>query len=242
MNYRPSPFAGLPPVTKNLLIINGLFFLATIAMKNALGIDLVDYLGMHMPMSERFLPHQIISYMFMHGDFGHVFFNMFAVFMFGRTLEAQWGPKRFLTFYVVTGVGAAIIQVIVNYITILVIESKLSPEQIQTVYTEGMGVLNRGMNYTNSLMGQLNLSINTATIGASGAVFGILMGFGMLFPDARLMLLFPPIPIKGKYIAILALVMGIWLDYRGNVAHFAHLGGMIFAFFMIRYWRKKGNY
>jgi len=242
MNYRPSFLAGLPIITKNILVINGLFFLATLAFSNAMGIDLVDYLGLHMPMSDRFLPHQIITYMFMHGDFGHIFFNMFAVFMFGRTLEAHWGPKRFLTFYIVTGLGAAIIQLIVNYITILVIESKLTPEQIQTVYTEGMSVLDRSMNYTNDLMGQLNLSINTATIGASGAVFGILMGFGMLFPDARLMLLFPPIPIKGKYIAVLALVMGIYLDFQGNVAHFAHLGGMIFAFFMIRYWRKKGNY
>lgn len=242
MINRPSPFAGMPPVTKNLLIINGLFFLATLAFRNALGIDLVDYLGMHMPMSERFMPHQFITYMFMHANFEHIFFNMFAVFMFGRMLESIWGPKRFLMFYIVTGLGAAVIQLIVNYITIVSIEAKLSPEMIDKVYAEGMSVLDRGMNYTNALMGQLNLSINMATIGASGAVFGILMGFGMLFPDARLMLLFPPIPIKGKYIAVLALLMGIVIDYRGNVAHFAHLGGMIFAFFMIRYWRKKGNY
>ena len=232
---------SIPPVTKNLIIINLLIWFASYS--NVLPIDLNRYLGLHYFTSEAFNPIQLVSYMFMHGSFSHVFFNMFAVFMFGRTLEMIWGQKRYLIFYFVTGIGAALIQELVCGIRIYQITAQLPPEAVELVKNEGLSILSQGKNYTDSLMGNLNLSINTPTVGASGAVFGILLAFGMLFPNAPLYLMFIPIPIKAKYFVVLygfaELFLGV-ANYSGdNIAHFAHLGGMLFGFFMIRYWRKK---
>ena len=240
MNYRPSPLADLPTVTKNLLIINTLLLLATWAAQNMFGVDLANYLGLHYPLSERFNPAQFGTYMFMHGGFSHLFFNMFTLFMFGRVLETYWGPKKFVVYYIATGLGAALIHLFVNFIEYKTLVSQMSQEQIALVFRQGAQALDGMKNFTDPLMAKLNLVLNIPTVGASGAIFGILMAFGMLFPNAQLMLLFPPIPIKGKYIAVLALVAGVLVDYRGNVAHFAHLGGMIFGYLLLKYWEKKG--
>lgn len=171
---------------------------------------------------------------------------MFAVFMFGVTLEHHWGPKRFLAYYLATGIGAGLVQLAVAYFSIRYYSAKLPFEQIQIVFTEGMGVLRQNMNYTDPHMAGLNLALNSTTIGASGAVFGILLAFGMLFPRQQLMLLFPPIPIQARYFVMIYGAMELFLgvsNFRGdNVAHFAHLGGMLFGFILIRYWRKKGIY
>jgi membrane associated rhomboid family serine protease len=184
--------------------------------------------------------------MFLHADFYHIFFNMFALFMFGRILEEVWGPKRFLSYYLVTGIGAGIIQFVVAFITIHFAKGNLSPDQINLVYSEGLSVLEQSMNYTDKNMATLNIALNGTTIGASGAVFGILLAFGMLFPNTQLMLLFPPIPLKAKYFVILygvaELFMGVANFSWDNTAHWAHLGGMLFGFFMIRHWRNKGIY
>ena len=235
-------FRILPPVVKNLLIINGLFFLATIVFNSVYRIDLVDYLGLHYISSERFNVYQYVTYMFMHGGFGHIFFNMFALWMFGNALENVWGPKRFLTYYVVTGIGAAIIQTIITYFRIQSIESDLSPEAVNMVYQEGLAILEQGKNYTDPLLAQLNLSINTATVGASGAVFGILLAFGMMFPNALIYVYFA-FPIKAKWFVMIygaiELYSGIANNPGDNVAHFAHLGGMIFGFFLIKYWQRN---
>ncbi|TRX72224.1 rhomboid family intramembrane serine protease [Carboxylicivirga sp. M1479] len=244
MNYRPSPLAGLPPVTKNLLIINVLFLLATWVIENTFGINLSNYLGLHFPLSEKFNPAQFGTYMFMHGGITHLFFNMFALFMFGRILESYWGPKKFIIYYIATGVGAAVIHILFNYIDYRSAIAQLTEEQIAIVFEQGAQALGQMKNFTNPGMAKLNLTLNIPTVGASGAVFGILLAFGMLFPNTELMLLFPPIPIKAKYFVIIygvaELFMGVANFSYDNVAHWAHLGGMIFGFILIKYWEKKG--
>ncbi len=242
--YSPKGFSFLPPVVKNLLIINGLMFLATITLSTQ-GIDLVNILGLHYFSSEKFQVYQLISHMFMHGGFNHVLFNMFALWMFGYMLENVWGSKRFLQYYIYTGLGAALIQLLVTYIRISVLESQMDPASIETVLRDGLGVLDRGMNYTNDQMASLNAMINTSMVGASGAVFGILLAFGMMFPNTKLYLYFL-FPIKAKYFVIgyglVELIFGIANRPGDHVARFAHLGGMIVGFLLIKLWKRKGVY
>ncbi|PLX03763.1 MAG: DUF1751 domain-containing protein [Marinilabiliales bacterium] len=244
--YRPSGFKMLPPVIKNLIIINVLFYLATFAFGSAFNIDLVKILGLHYPTSQDFGTWQIVSYMFMHSPTSimHILFNMFALWMFGNTLENIWGSKRFLNYYLVTGIGAAVVQIIVAYVRISYIEASMSAEQIATVMQEGAAVLGKGMNYQNEAMQQLNLIINTPTIGASGAVFGILLAFGMMFPNSLIYVYFA-IPVKAKYFVMIygaiELYTGIANSQGDNVAHFAHLGGMLFGFILLRIWKRQGK-
>jgi len=241
MNYRPS-FNTIPVVVKNLIIVNVLMLLGTFVLDKT-GINLYTYLAPPFPLSDQFRPHQIFTHMFMHAYITHLFFNMFALYMFGRVLESVWGPKRFLIFYLVTGIGAALLHSAVNFIEYYSVTSKLSVEEIAYVKEIGYGIWLEGKNFSESLPAKLNEVLNTPTVGASGAVFGILLGFGMLFPNTQLMLLFPPIPIKAKYFVIGYGAIELYLGLRGggNVAHFAHLGGMIFGYFMIKYWNKTLN-
>lgn len=242
--YRPTGFKLLPTVVKNLLIINGLFFLAQIGIQHSMRLDLTDYLGIYYIGSENFQPYQFITYMFMHGGFGHLFFNMFALWMFGYALENIWGPKRFLTYYLVTGVGAAVIQIIVTHIQISSASAGLSSTELKEYMTQGAQYLREGKNYVVPALAKLNLLYNIPTVGASGAVFGILLAFGMTFPNTYIYVYFA-FPIKAKYFVIiygaLELLFGVANRAGDNVAHFAHLGGMIFGYFLIRYWNSKLN-
>jgi len=237
-NFRPS-INAIPPVVKNLIIINAIMLLATYVLQLR-GFDLTKILGLHYFASPDFRPYQLVTHMFMHGGIMHLVFNMFALWMFGRVLENVWGPKRFFIYYFATGLGAAVFYTFVNFIEFQYIASRMSPENVQMVMANGAEVLSSGRNYT-ELAGKLNLLLNVPTVGASGAVFGILLGFGMLFPNTELMLLFPPIPIKAKYFVLgygaIELFSGI-ANTGDNVAHFAHLGGMIFGFILIKYWNK----
>lgn len=217
MNIQRNSFGGmLPTVTKNLLIINVIIWLAQFVLFRRTDIDLAQQFGLHFPASDHFRIYQLVTYMFLHDPYSmsHVFFNMFAVFMFGRTLEQVWGPKRFITYYLVTGIGAGLVQILVMYIRI---SAELPPEMFSMV--------------------------NSITVGASGSVFGILLAFGMLFPNAQLFIIPFPFPIKAKWFVIgyglLELIFGVANRTGDNVAHFAHLGGMMFGIFMILYWRKK---
>jgi membrane associated rhomboid family serine protease len=242
MNFRPI-LNNIPPVVKNLIIVNVLMLFVTFILERA-GINLYTYLGLHFPLSENFRLHQIFTHMFMHGGLTHLFFNMFALYMFGRVLESVWGPKRFLTFYLVTGIGAAVLHSFVNYIEYAHVTSQLLPEQVASVKETGYAIWSQGKNFTDPLLGKLNMILNTPTVGASGAVFGILLGFGMLFPNTQLMLLFPPIPIKAKYFVMGYGALELFLGFSqpgSNVAHFAHLGGMLFGYFMIKYWNKNSK-
>jgi len=215
---------SIPTVTKNLIIINFLCWLASLVLPK-FGIDLIQSFGLHFPTASDFRFYQFFTYMFLHADhsINHVFFNMFAVFMFGRTLENVWGQKRFLLFYMVTGVGAAVIQ------------------ELAWFYMLSADASRAGIPLPELLM---HPAINNfITIGASGAVFGILLAFGMLFPNTPLFLIFLPIPIKAKYFVaiygVIELFLGVANFSGDNVAHFAHLGGMLFGFFIIRFWKKK---
>ena len=236
-------FSHLPDVVKNLMIINGLFFLATWSLKSK-GIDLSSWLALHQFQSPKFMPHQLITHMFMHANFTHLFFNMFTLWMFGKTLENVWGGKRFLTYYVITGLGAALIYIAYIQLQISNISSNLNSELYKIVLNEGHKVLQNFQNYTDTDMGQLNSLINTPMVGASGAVYGLLLAFGMLFPNT-LLYLYMAIPVKAKYfvggIGILALISGISNNPGDNVAHFAHLGGMIIGLILLKYWKKNGD-
>lgn len=222
---------GIPAVTKNIIIINVLLWLATIVLAKT-GVNLISLLGLHFPGAEDFYAFQIVTYMFMHdtNSLSHLFFNMFAVFMFGRILENVWGPKRFLFFYLVTGIGAGLVQEAVWFF------------DLKDVLFSGHSLINIGGDTPVTKEVFLNYFV---TIGASGAVFGILLAFGMLFPEVPLYLMFVPIPIKAKYFVVFyglaELFLGVSNFGGDNVAHFAHLGGMLFGFFLIRYWKKKDS-
>ena len=235
----------MPEVIKNLLIINGLFFVGSLVMQSTFGMDLNRILGLYVPGSEHFRPLQLITHMFMHGNIGHIFFNMFALWMFGNMLENVWGGRRFLIYYMATGLGAALIHLGWNYFELMQVTQSVSAEQVQRVIQEGSSILMRGQNYSDPALAKLNLIYNIPTVGASGAVFGILLAFGMLFPNTRIYLYFA-FPIKAKYFVIgyglLELFNGIANDPSSNVAHFAHLGGMLFGFILIKYWQRKNGH
>lgn len=270
--YSPSGFRLLPPVVKNLLIINGLMYLGQITLENVWKIDPTALLGLHYFGSDLFQPYQFVTYMFLHGSFSHVFLNMFALWMFGYLLENVWGPRRFLTFYMVTGIGAGFVQIAVSWWDIssmqaaamafseqptvdgfVVFVKKYFPfyyEQHEMI----RGLINQwtlapanpelaatSVQYVNDL---IRIRMDVPTIGASGAVYGILLAFGMMFPNMLVYIYFL-FPIKAKWLVILygaiEIFSGISNNPSDNVAHFAHLGGMIFGFFMIMYWKKKAR-
>jgi membrane associated rhomboid family serine protease len=241
MNGFGRNFLGLPPVVKNIILINVIMLLASWAAQSVIGRDLNGILGLYFPMSESFMPVQIVSHMFMHGGFMHLFFNMFALYMFGGILENIWGGKRFFIYYMVCGLGAALVHETVIMFQYNKLISVLGPDQVQMVIEEGASYLNENKFYVNEAMKDLQIMLNVPTVGASGAIFGILLAFGVLFPNTQLMLLFPPIPIKAKYFVIGYGAIELYLAFTqpgSNVAHAAHLGGMLFGYFLLRYWRK----
>ena len=192
------------------------------------GIDVENLLGLHFFLASDFNLSQLISYMVMHANFQHIFFNMFAVWMFGRVLEQVWGPKRFLTYYLICGIGAGLIQELVQYL-----EYAFTLSNYDSVNLGIAGGIIPMEEYLNMM----------TTVGASGAVYGILLAFGMLFPNSQ-MFIFPlPFPIKAKYFVIGYAVLELFLGLGGGdgVAHFAHLGGMLFGLILIIYWRKKNG-
>ncbi len=268
--YSPAGFRFLPPVVKNLLIINGLFFLATMAFQSAYNLDFANILGLHYFKSQYFKPYQFVTYMFIHADFQHIIYNMFALWMFGYLLENVWGPKRFLTYYLLTGIGAAAVQTFVNWWNFSSIEAgalaySLAPsldsfmafvkyhfpqyyeyhDTIKSFISSWSLAPNNPVFLQQSVdyVGQLiKLRMDVPTIGASGAVYGILLAFGMMFPNMLVFIYFL-FPIKAKWIVILygafEIFSGISNNPSDNVAHFAHLGGMLFGLILILYWRKK---
>ncbi|MCL2416350.1 MAG: rhomboid family intramembrane serine protease [Bacteroidales bacterium] len=218
-DFRPQGFRFLPPVVKHLLIINIVLFLLDSALRN-FGINLTRHLGLYYPLSENFLPTQYFTYLFMHGSFMHLFFNMFALWMFGYTLENAWGSKRFLFFFLFCGVGAGLIQnVVVAYEVWNFTQLGYSPVSVA-----------RYMN-------------NAVVIGASGSVYGILLAFGMMYPNMRVYVYFL-FPVKVKYLVFFLGLLALFSGIGGggsNIAHFAHLGGMLFAFILVMYWRRRNN-
>lgn len=187
----------LTPVVKNLIIINVIVFVA------GMFTPVSGYLALYNTSTDYFQPYQLFTYMFVHSGFMHIFFNMLALAFMGPILESFWGEKRFTLFYLVTGIGAGVFTILLDYFL-------------------GVGHFD-------------------VMVGASGAIYGVLMGFGMLFPNMEVMLLIPPIPIKAKYLVFLMGGLTFLMDRSGNIAHFTHLGGIIFAFILIRLWRHQGG-
>ncbi len=240
-DYRRRRLGAIPPVVKNLIMINVILYLATMVMQGTFGFDLSQYLALFHIKSEYFRPYQFVTHMFMHGSLMHIFFNMFALWMFGRVLESVWGPRRFFTYYIITGLGAALVHMTVLYIEYKSLEAQMSQEQLEMVLSEGYRIFSQGQNFVDPQMGEMNLLLNVRTVGASGAVFGVLLAFGMLFPNTQLMLLFPPIPIRAKYFVLIYGGIELFLAFSqpgSHIAHFAHLGGMLFGFLLIQFWKR----
>ncbi|WP_207424248.1 rhomboid family intramembrane serine protease [Desertivirga brevis] len=237
-SYRSSPFDNIPPVVKNLLIINIIFFLATLVIRRGGDMMLVDLLGVHYFDSPKFRVWQPITYMFMHSpqNYLHILFNMFALYSLGSAIEYVLGSKRFLNFYLLTGLGALVLQMAIQAFEVYSLTGgiTLNPETYQSPNQEALQKL-----------GEIYY---IPMLGASGAIFGILIAFGMLFPNAELFIMLIPIPIKAKYIMPVYVLIELFLGVRqfagDSVAHFAHLGGALFGFILIKLWgiRRPGGF
>lgn len=241
MNGYGRGFFGLPPVVKNVIMLNVLMLLAYYAVRSVFGIDLNSVLGLYFPKSDSFSPFQILTHMFMHGGIWHLFFNMYALYIFGQVLEQVWGPKRFFLYYMVCGLGAALVHESVIAFEYSKLMNTISPDNLQLVLDEGAAYLGEGKVFTDQTMQELQILLNTPTVGASGAIFGVLLAFGVLFPNTQLMLLFPPIPVKAKYFVLGYGAIELYLAFTqpgSNIAHAAHLGGMLFGYILIKYWQK----
>ncbi len=267
---RPGNFSILPPVVKNLLIINGLLFLATVVMADKGWIDLTEKLGLFYPESKYFKPYQFITHVFMHGSFMHLFFNMFSLWMFGSMLENYWGSNRFFIFYFVTALGAALLHIGYNAYEINGIKTALETYKQNPGYDAFFELQKLDLKLFNndrlqSFMLEWNLQktnpeyingstqiadailqrkINIPVVGASGAVFGLLMAYGMLFPNTLIMIYFL-FPLKAKYFVTILGLLELWQGFTNsqdsNIAHFAHLGGMLFGFILIKIWNKNNR-
>jgi membrane associated rhomboid family serine protease len=267
--YRPQKFQVLPPVVKNLLIINLLFFLGGEVMKMRFGIELSDYLGLHYPTSPHFSFVQLVSHLFMHGSFLHIASNMFALWMFGNMLENIWGSKRFLIYYLVTGVGAALVHLVSTGYEISQMRDAIEFYAANPGFVDFKMLINKYQQYItpehyeffNRIYMNMQVSpesmtarqqsveaayqllqnkIDVPTVGASGAVFGVLLAFGMLFPNT-IIYVFLMLPLKAKYFVALYGMFELYSGFENNpgdnVAHFAHLGGMLFGFALIKIWQ-----
>jgi membrane associated rhomboid family serine protease len=227
---------NLPIAVKNIIIINILVMIMITLNEEFM----MQHFALYFPASPFFRIWQPLTYMFMHGGFGHLFFNMYSLFIFGSVLERVWGTKKFLLFYFVTGLGAALVHIGVQWIQ----------------YGSALATYGLSLNDASALAQEVarniqagadripiwSLSLFTPTVGASGAIYGVLMGYAMLYPDSVLTLLFPPVSLKAKWFvlifAAIELALGVF-GTRAGIAHFAHLGGLIFGFILIMYWKKR---
>jgi membrane associated rhomboid family serine protease len=262
---RTSGFKILPPVVKNILIINVIMYLALWAFHLRFNIDLDDKLGLHYFTSPNFHWYQVLTHMFMHAFTpAHIIFNMYGAWMFGSALENFWGPKRFLIYYLICGLGAAFLQTCYSAYQLHAFDVVIAnPEpdsylKLMSKYVSSPSLLDfynswkltptsqEGISFAIRNLQHIQAEVaDIPCVGASGALFGILLAFGMTFPNTELMIIFFPIPIKAKYFVILygaaELFSGVSQIQGDNVAHFAHLGGMLFGFVMIKIWQKSRN-
>tara|TARA_S200000501_G_scaffold114392_1_gene107483 strand:- start:3776 stop:4555 length:780 start_codon:yes stop_codon:yes gene_type:complete len=254
---------NLTPAAKNILIINGIIFVLTSGY-------IIEEFGLRYILSSEFKPYQFLTYMWIHAGFGHIFSNMFAVLVFGPILERVWGSRKFFIFYLVTGIGAGILYAGVNFIENYKLENKVanyiaqpSPESFRKlILDESNEYYNQLYDFINSYSENPNSSqyrnesvsilksileneSNVPMVGASGAVFGILLAFAMLFPNMELYMLFFPFPIKAKYLVLGYGIYEVWSEFNrmpgDNVAHLAHLGGMLIGYIILRYWKNKNG-
>ncbi|KQB99766.1 rhomboid family intramembrane serine protease [Pedobacter sp. Hv1] len=223
---------NITPVVKNLLIINVIFFFATWLFEQQ-GIELTKYLAVFYFNSPLFNVWQPITYMFMHANMAHIFFNMFALYSFGSILEAHWGGKRFINFYLITGLGALALQWAVQAFEVY---------QITGSPINDLTTLSVSQEYVRTLQG----IYFGPMVGASGAIFGILVAFAMLYPNLEMYIMFIPVPVKAKYIIPVYIVIELFLGvarFQGDsIAHFAHLGGALLGYILVKLWKNKNTY
>jgi len=235
---------NITETVKHLLIINGIFFIASLSLG-----DLVyDLFALHYPSNPKFQIWQPLTHMFMHGDFGHIFFNMFGLYMFGTPIEQMWGKNKFIFFYLSTGFGAAALQLLLYYYQIDQLTSLLSANGLSSFEISRFFKTSDLPYFLVEQIGRSDLlsalsGYNGVMVGASGALYGVLVAFAFLFPNARLMLLFPPIPVKAKVLVPLLILGDLFFGFTsysiGPIAHFAHVGGAITGFVMMWYWKKN---
>lgn len=239
-------FRMIPPITKNLLITNVIIWIAM--QIPALGAAINEFGALYYITSDNFLPTQLITYMFIHDGFTHLFFNMFALYMFGRTMEQVLGGQKFLFYYITCGIGAALVQegvfaIMIHYYASIFENANSLITLLRHSSVQTQELLNIGIMPNEPAVYSIYSLFHTATVGASGAVFGILLAFGYMFPNIRIYLLFPPMPIRARVMVLayagLELCLGIVNSQADTVAHFAHLGGMLFGLLLLMYWRKK---
>ena len=262
-------YSRISPIVKNLIILNAILFLATYIVGMQYQVSLTNILGLHYPASAFFQPYQFVTHMFMHGGFMHILFNMYALWLFGTAIENAWGGQRFLFYYFFTGLGAAVLHTFVNHIifsnmasTIIAFQNDPSIELFKQFVESNKSYLSQSIydfinrwsmspddwgyakNALSIMEGIYLRAINIPTVGASGAVFGILLAFGMMFPNTQLMLLIPPVPIKAKWLVVGYGAIELYLGFSrtgSSIAHFAHVGGMLFGFILIKYWIAKAR-
>ena len=235
---------NITETVKHLLIINIIFFIASLS----LGEVVYDLFALHYPSNPKFQYWQPLTHMFMHGDLGHIFFNMFGLYMFGIPIEQMWGRNKFIFFYLSTGFGAAALQLLLYYYQISSISDLLLAEGLNASEVSRF-FLTSDLSYTLvDRIGRAELvsglsAFNGVMVGASGALYGVLVAFAFLFPNARLMLLFPPIPVKAKVLVPLLILGDLFFGFTsysiGPIAHFAHVGGAITGLIMMWYWKKN---
>lgn len=263
----------MTPAVKNLLIINVLLFAATYVFQHSLGIDLNQWLALHYIEARDFGVWQLMTFLFMHGGLSHIFFNMFALWMFGTLIENALGTRRFVTYYLICGIGSGLVQEIAMAIDISPLisavdstMSDLSSESIQSFLSNHVVAFSASsQQLISNFISSYNSVVNTdpteaaslaraflenyqvdyinsqLTVGASGAVFGVLLAFGMMFPNMTIFLMFPPIPLKAKWFVLIYVLIELFCGIHGsdydNVAHWAHIGGMVFGFVMLKLWK-----
>lgn len=227
---------NLPIAVKNIIIINILVMIMITLNEDFM----MQHFALYFPASPFFRIWQLVTHLFMHGGFAHIFFNMWSLFIFGSVLERVWGPKKFLLFYFITGIGAALVHMGVQWFTY-----SADLAAVGLTYGQASALAENVAEAVRSGADRIPIwspVLFTPTVGASGAVYGVLMGYGMLYPDTRLSLLFPPVTLKAKWFVLIfagiELLLGVFATSSG-IAHFAHLGGLLFGFLLILYWKKK---
>jgi membrane associated rhomboid family serine protease len=222
---------------KHLIILNVILFLATMT---GMSDKLFELMALYSYDSPLFKPWQLVTHMFMHGGMSHILFNMFALYMFGSALEQAWGGKRFLVFYFATGIGGAALYLVIKHFQLMAGLEGLPTETLELLKTQGVDAILQGKNFTDPQLANLNGLMNGAMVGASGAISGLLMAFAFIFPNAELMLMFFPVPIKAKYfiplIIAYELYAGVANTSGDNVAHYAHISGMVIGFIIMKIW------
>ena len=231
-------FGNIPPVVKNIIIINIIMLILT----GFTGEFMYERFALYYPASPLFKPYQFLTHMFMHGNIGHLFFNMYAFWLFGSALEHIWGGKKFFLYYLITGMGAAMFYALVLWVQMIQAEAAIDPNilmRMKSLVGEGQILMN-----SMPTIQRWNSIMLTPMVGASGAVFGILLAYGMLFPNSVLQLIFPPIALKAKWFVLIYGVLELILGFTAtasHIAHFAHVGGMLFGYILVLYWKRKGR-